>query len=135
MARILYTPDLTLDQFMQVKKNEPYKDYRFKAKCFKKGTLIETNKGAVRVEDFVPEVNKGYLTPFIGDLKLKDRFGNIKDIKGTIYEESLEMFRFELENGDTFEVTPEHRFKILREGKEIEVLAKDVLDTDEFISL
>jgi intein/homing endonuclease len=45
------------------------------------------------------------------------------------------MFRFELENGDTFEVTPEHRFKILREGKEIEVLAKDVLDTDEFISL
>jgi len=108
------------------------KDYRFKAKCFVKGTKILTNKGSLAVETFIPEVNKGEHTPYYGDIKIvtdKDY-----SIESTFYDTTTDTIEFELDNGDILEVTPDHEMIVMREGQRTIVEAQYVLETDELIS-
>lgn len=106
-------------------------DMRFKSKCFIKGTKLLTNKGPMKVEDFIPEINPEEFTPYKGDIKME--INGEKEISSTFFGYTNETIEFELENGDTLEVTPDHNMIVLREGIKMTVMAKDVIDTDEFI--
>jgi len=127
---------ITFNDFMEYKEaeNKEIKAYRQKAKCFVAGTQVLTNKGIINIEDFIPEVNPDGFTEYTGDIKVIDRFGNIKPIHSTYFGYTDELIEIELENGDRLEVTPDHRFPVIREGKEEVVYAKDLLETDEFIT-
>lgn len=135
-AVTLFRPEMTIQEFQDVKNKQPYEFERHTSKtCFAEGTLIETSQGTLPVESFIPEVNAGMLTPYLSeDVLLLDRFGKSKTIEFSYFGYSEELIDFELENGDVISVTPEHRFKIKRQGKEIEVRADHVLASDEFLT-
>ena len=136
-AQIVFARDMTLDDFIANKNKQPYKRYRFEAKavnfCFVEGTLIKTNKGNIPIQEFVPEINPLDVTLYGGDIRLLDRYGLEKEIKSTFFGYVEKTIEIELENGDIIEVTEDHLFPVLREGKEITVKAIDLLETDEFI--
>jgi intein/homing endonuclease len=56
-----------------------------------------------------------------------------REILGTITVEPDEKIEFELENGATITVTPDHEMPVLRDGMKIMVAAAEVLETDELI--
>lgn len=134
-ARDLFARDVTIEFFLEHKEESPYKEYRQMAKCFVAGTKIKTSKGDLAVEDFVPEVNSGKFTPYVGDIKLKNRHGDLKEMESTFFDYADKTIEFVLKNGDVFEVTPNHWFYVLRDGKEIEVQAWEIQETDEFIDV
>ncbi|MBN2838660.1 MAG: hypothetical protein JXM74_07870 [Fusobacteriaceae bacterium] len=126
---------LTIDDFIKRKKDQLFSEYRFKSKgCFIKGTAILTNKGFVNIEDIVPPVNAGFHTPYNNkDLQIKTRLGYEK-IESTYYDLCDSFIEIELDNGDIIEVTEDHTMIIIREGVEIKVDAKDLLETDKIMS-
>ena len=81
------------------------------------------NKYDVNIEDL-----KG------GDYICGENFTNVKvaDVQSKDY--NGELYVFELDNGNTVECTPEHKFPIMRARKRIVVEAKDILNTDDFIT-
>ena len=132
----VFCRDVPIDEFLKNKGEKPYKIHRQKAKCFVKGTKILTNKGLMLVEEFIPAINNGFFTPYLDkDVKLVDRFNNVKDIESTYYDEVFQTIEIQMENGDVIEVSPEHEFPIIRGGVEIKIMAKDLLETDELVSL
>lgn len=86
----------------------------------------------VKLEDIIPKVNRGKSTILDNGLVIKTEEG-YEDVVYTYYWEDTEFIEFELRNWDSIKVTPDHRCVVWRDNKEIEVLAKDVLDTDYFI--
>lgn len=103
--------------------------------CFVAGTKVVTDKGVQNIEDLVPEINKGHVTPSIETSKMLDFEGNYNKINATYYSSTPETIKFTLENDDVIEVTPNHVMVVERDGKVIKVLAEEVLETDEFIEI
>jgi len=73
----------------------------------------------------------------IQDIKKGDMIVN-QDGKQIILETNKQYYNgdlleFELQNGKKISCTPEHKFPIIRNKKEIVIEAKDILQTDEFI--
>ena len=137
-AHEVFSRGISLDTFIKnvEEEKEPYKSKRFKAKCFAEGTVIKTNKGDLKIEDFIPRVNKNLFTPYLNDsIKLVDRYGNEKNIESSYYNEVNDTIKIELENGDIIEVTENHQLPIIRLGKEVKIFAKDLRDTDEIIDV
>jgi len=131
----IFSQGTDLDYFMKHKKQEPYYTARFNGKCFIEGTKIKTNKGSLNIESFIPKINIGNFTNFKSDIKVFDRFNNLKDISLSFCDIADETLEFILENGDVIEVTPNHFFPVLRNGKEIKIQARDILESDEFIGV
>lgn len=101
-------------------------DLRFKSKaCFIEGTKLETSEGALKVEDFIPETNPGEQSLYYGDILI-----NEEPIESTFFDTATEFIKFELENGDSIEVTPDHKMIVIRDSKEIRVEAWEVFETD-----
>lgn len=135
-AQGVFCRNISLEEFLEKKTEEPYKTYRFKAKCFIEGSEILTSKGILKIEEFIPEVNKGMFTPYLDDsLKLVDRHGKYKVIESSYYDVVNNTIEIELENGDILEVSEEHNFPVIRDGIEQKVKAKDLKETDEFITI
>lgn len=132
-AQSIFCRDKTLSYFLENKNKEPYKTYRFRAKCFIAGTKIVTNNGDLFVETFVPEICINNFVDYDGEIKVIDRYSNQKNIHSTIFSTTNITILIELDNGDIFEVTETHEFPIKRNDVEIIVEAKDLLETDEFI--
>lgn len=109
---------------------------RVVAKCFAGGTLILTDNGPVKIEYLCPKVNDGEHTEFDKDVLSLDYKGTKNKILSTFYEEGVkDWVEFELGNGDSFEVTLDHRMIVLRDGETIEIRAGEVVETDFFISI
>lgn len=135
-ANSIFARDISFEEFLSKKGQEPYKTYRQDSKCFLGGVLVKTNKGDILIEKLVPHLNTGLFTPFLDEnLKVYDRYNNEITIKSTFYGESFEFIKIETDSGEVIEVTPEHRFPVKRDGKEIIVKAKELLEDDEFITL
>lgn len=112
------------------------KEERTAAKnCFTAGTKILTDKGWLNIEDLCNWTENMDLSPYL-EQKYKAIDPITKepiDIMFTYKGEAEELIDFELENGDTISVTPEHRMYVNRFGKIQIVFAKDVKETDELI--
>lgn len=103
--------------------------------CFVRGTKVVTDKGIQNIEDLVPEINKGYVTPAIETSKMLDYHGNYNKINATYYGETDKTIKFTLENDDIIEVTPDHNMVVRRDGSIVKCRAEEVLSTDEFIEV
>jgi len=102
--------------------------------CLTSETEVLTNKGLLRIDEIVPEVNKGKFTEFSDEtLKLIGRDSKEYKISHSIFSESSELIDFELEDGTILSVTPDHTMIILRNGIEMKVEARNVLETDELL--
>ena len=126
--------DITLDEFMAHKGENPYKKERKHAKavgfgfCCVHGTLLKTSKGDIPIEKIVSE--EGY-APYSGDIKAIDDSGE-QTITHTYKTHATDTIEFELEDGTTLEVTPDHNCFVIRDGKEVMIRACDILPTDMF---
>ena len=126
--------DLTLDEFLKHKGENPYKKERKYSKfinfgfCCVPGTLLKTSKGDIPIEEFVTK--EGYVL-YEGNIKAIDDLGE-QIISHTYKTKATDTIEFELEDGSTLEVTPDHNCFVIREGKEIMIKAKDILPTDSF---
>lgn len=69
-----------------------------------------------------------------GDIICGENFVNTKVSNVQSKDYDGELYEFELENGKVLSCTPEHKFPIIRNRKRIVAEAKDILETDEFIS-
>jgi DNA polymerase I-like protein with 3'-5' exonuclease and polymerase domains len=102
--------------------------------CVTSETEILTNKGILKIDQIVPEVNKGQFTEFSDNsIKLIGRDSREYEISHSIFSESKEIIDFELDDGTLLSVTPDHQMIILRNGIEMRVDAKEVLETDELV--
>lgn len=132
---VLMNNKITIEEFMKRKKEKPYSEIRFKSKCFTGDTLIKTDKGNLRIDEIVPQKSPGKLVPYEGDIKLMDRNDHIKLMEYTYFGYTDELIDFELENGDTITVTPEHRMVIQRDGVEMFMRADRVTESDRIIKV
>lgn len=127
--------DLSLEEFLKHKGENPYKKERKYSKfinfgfCCISGTLLKTSKGDIPIEEIASE--EGYV-PYSGDLKAIDDSGE-QTITHTYKTKAFDTIEFELEDGSTLEVTPDHNCFVVREGKEIMVKASEILATDLFL--
>jgi hypothetical protein len=104
------------------------------AKCFSGDTSIVFEKGNKKIKEVVKNREEKKNIVNFYPLKCLDYRKKYNNVVSTYYEKNVkEWIRFDLENGDFVEVTPEHRMIIKRKNKIIECLAKEVLKTDEFI--
>ena len=94
-----------------------------------------TSKGSIEVQEFIPSINVGMFTPYDGDVRVVDRYGNDKTIESTFFDEVHTTIKIELSNGDIIEVTEEHLFPVIRNGMEVCVMAKDLLESDDIIEV
>ena len=112
------------------------KEERTAAKnCFIKGTEILTDAGWIKIEDLCDWVDSDGTVPYLENrYKAIDPFTSEPiDILFTHKEVAKEILEFNLEDGSTMSVTPEHRMWVRRNGTEKIVLAKDVVLSDEII--
>ena len=112
------------------------KEERTAAKnCFIKGTEILTDAGWIKIEDLCDWVDSDGTIPYLENrYKAIDPFTSEPiDILFTHKEVAKEILEFNLEDGSTMSVTPEHRMWVRRNGTEKIVLAKDVVLSDEII--
>lgn len=127
---------ITEQEFKRLKKLEPWATYRQRAKsCFSKGTEILTTVGYQRIEDFVPPINSGLVTPIPDgwfSFKAINPQGEEETIQATYYGETTEWVEFTLQNGDILKVTPDHNMVIWRGGERMIVEARNVLGSDQF---
>jgi DNA polymerase I-like protein with 3'-5' exonuclease and polymerase domains len=103
--------------------------------CLASKTRIKTNKGILNIEEIVPKINSGKFSKYTGDIKLLNRFGDTKEISHTIYKENCELLDVELEDGNTISITPDHEMLIIRDNIEIKILAKELRDEDDLVSI
>jgi len=89
----------------------------------------------VNIEDLVNHNIFGVGVPYTGTRMAFDHDGIPREILGTIQVRPEEKIEFELENGETLTVTPDHEMPILRDGVRMVVPAEQVLTTDEFIEI
>ena len=126
--------DLSLEEFLKHKGENPYKKERKYSKfinfgfCCIPGTLLKTSKGDVPIEKLVTE--EGYI-PYQGEIRAIDDTGE-QIISHTYKTKASDTIEFELEDDSTLEVTPDHNCFVVRERKEIMVKAKEILFTDLF---
>ncbi|WP_199502013.1 Hint domain-containing protein [Mucilaginibacter conchicola] len=84
--------------------------------CFPAGTLVHTNNGLVPIESIAVGSIVWTMNEATGDRELKA-------VKGIHRRTTLTMMVIELDNGNIFEVTPEHRFFVNDEWVAIEHIA------------
>jgi len=90
--------------------------------CFPAGTLVHTSDGLQQIEDITEGTLLWTVNRVSGDRELKP-------VTETHRRTTLNMIVVELENGTIFEVTPEHRFLVGDDWKEIQELkATDELE-------
>lgn len=114
---------LNITQVDPVKHNLLFERFLVKnKKCLDPHTYVITEKGIKTLKDIT-----------IGDSVLTHDL-TYKQV--TYKEESLheEVVEFELENGNVLISSTTHKWIVMRNGFQQEVLAKDILDTDEFIT-
>lgn len=136
MAAQVFYPlgEVTLEEFLKRKNENPFKKQRKYAKfinfgfCCISGTLLKTSKGNIPIEELVTE--DGYV-PYSGNIKAIDDSGE-QIISHTYKTKASDTIEFELEDGSTLEVTPDHNCFVIRDGKEVMVKAKDILPSDMF---
>jgi len=92
--------------------------------CFPAGTTVHTSNGLMYIEDIVVGALVWTVNETSGQRELKP-------ITQTHRRTTLTMMVVELQNGTIFEVTPEHRFLVNEEWKEIQSIS--VLDELELI--
>lgn len=131
---------ITQEEFKKLKEEKPFEQMRQDAKavnfgCFPGDTEVLTDEGNISLSSLVPKINKGKFTPFVKSLGIITPLGDISPLKYTFYGETREWIEFELENGDTLKMTPNHQCIILRKRKRIVVEAKDILPTDYFLEV
>jgi len=92
----------------------------------------------VNIEDLLPKDTPKFYNvgiPYIGKRFAFDPDGDVQGISGVIQVQPKEKIEFELENGETLTVTPDHEMPVMRDGNRIIVPAEQVLETDEFIEV
>ena len=90
--------------------------------CFPAGTLVHTSNGLQQIEEITVGTLLWTVNRISGDRELKP-------VTETHRRTTLNMIVVELENGTIFEVTPEHRFLVGDDWKEIQELkATDELE-------
>jgi hypothetical protein len=92
--------------------------------CFPAGTTVHTGNGLMYIEDIVVGTLVWTVNETTGQRELKP-------IIQTHRRTTLTMMVVELQNGTIFEVTPEHRFLVNKEWKEIQSVS--VLDEMELV--
>jgi hypothetical protein len=92
--------------------------------CFPAGTTVHTSNGLMYIEDIVVGTLVWTVNETSGQRELKP-------ITQTHRRTTLTMMVVELQNGTIFEVTPEHRFLVNEEWKEIQSIS--ILDELELI--
>ncbi|MDD5651568.1 MAG: hypothetical protein PHF86_14330, partial [Candidatus Nanoarchaeia archaeon] len=127
-------------QKAKIEKNEKFVDLRDSAKglqfqCLAAETKIRTNKGILRIDEIVPLINIGKFTPYFGDIKLLNRNNTEMSISHTIYKQNCELLDIELEDGTIISVTPDHEILIIRKGIELKILASELTNKDELVSI
>jgi DNA polymerase I-like protein with 3'-5' exonuclease and polymerase domains len=130
LKSLLPDPSISFDGFMELLKSRDStaKYIRQKAKsCFTKGTEVLTSKGWLKVEEFIPEINSGFHTPYCSDLKIIDKVGKEKEIESTYYGMDHTFIQFELENGDKLKpVTLDHIMKVFKNNKIKSIKAEEI---------
>lgn len=121
--------DVSLEEFIKRKKEHEFSEVRFRSKCYTGDTRLLTNKGEIKFIDFIPEINPGEFTDYNGNLLIIDENNIERQITHTYFDYSDTIYEFETEEG-ILKVTPYHKMIIIRNNKEIEIFAKDVLNSD-----
>jgi hypothetical protein len=128
---------LSEEEALRLKDFEPFSVYRQDSKaCFPGDTqLCVKGRGWVNLSTIIPEVNSGKHTPCLTpDLEVLTPSGEYAPVEYTIFGETTDWIEFNLENGDTLRMTPDHICIIMREGLKIQVRADEVQGTDCFLS-
>ena len=108
------------------------KEERRIGKCVSGDTLIETNKGKMRIDQIVGNTPDDEVVPYTGDVKILTLDG-YRDIQEVYRIEDVEVVEVELEDGKKLTCTPHHEFVVgfNPDGSPIFKKAEDLLDTDE----
>lgn len=127
--------DVNLEEFIKRKKEHEFSEVRFRSKCYTGDSRLLTDKGYIPFIEIVPEINIGEFTKYNGEFKIIDDSNIEYNITDTYIGYSDKLYEFEMEDGGKLEVTEFHKMIVIRNSIEIEVFAKDVLDTDLIISV
>jgi ribonucleotide reductase alpha subunit len=113
------------------------------ASCQVIGTRIQTENGVKSFKDILEENNIDWsalednnlqqwlpLKPF--NVKTTNGYEEVDKIKYNAYSE---VYKIEMEDGSIFEATPNHKFKVNRDGQETWVEVKDLLLDDDILNI
>jgi len=128
--------EITEEEFLRLKKQEPFATFRQDAKaCFPGSTQVYVkNIGWEELSKIVPEIEEGCHIPISDRIEILTPDGSYQKIDFTIYGKTQEWLEIELENGDVIKMTPNHSCIVVRNGRRIKIRADKVKKTDKFLS-
>lgn len=128
---------ITENDFLKLKKSEPFETYRQMAKnCLSGDCYIYTDKkGKVSIQDVVPKLNEGTKTILFPPLEVLTPDG-YKKVQSTVYGKTSTWIEIELERGEVFKMTPDHICVVERNGFpfSLYIPAESLGDEDRFIT-
>jgi len=112
------------------------------ASCFVSTGKIKTDKGVLSYQDIlkmngidyetIETLNEQQVFKLKVPLKVDSRYG-YRDIHNIIYNGKVETLAIEMEDGEIFECTHNHKFLVNRDGKEVWLRADELNENDDII--
>jgi len=146
MYQICQKMDINYDQVVNVTLADPrigkshYRvpgpdgDLGYGGHCFPGSYQILTTCGTISLSDAYEKINSGeFIEALSFNHTIDSEESKIIDIV-TKNEYSGDLYKFTMEDGSVIECTPDHIFPILRNNKLVLLMAKDIINTDEFFN-
>ena len=114
------------------------------ASCQVIDTRIHTDNGVKSFKDLlvnegidfesIEKTNEQQWIQFKLPIKVQT-YNGFEEVTQIKYNGLSEVYKIEMEDGSIFEATPNHKFRVNRDGNEMWVYVKDLLTTDEIINI